>query len=172
MGEGTLKKILIWLIVIVIVLGVGLFGYNYYMNYKTGKFEAKKNQKEIEGIVDDINKDKDKDKDKEELVDKHEEELKSPEYYPEEKVYDIMHRMANTKIIAENDKIWGELPIDSDSLGDIRDLVSEIDYPDRNYLLEVINRWEDGDFSQADEEHNYFWTKLGGTIGKAIGVKE
>lgn len=169
MGEGTLKKILIWLIVIVIVLGAGLFGYNYYMNYKTGKFEAKKNQKEIEGIVDDINKDKDK----EESADKpEEEELKSPEYYPEEKVYDIMHRMANTKIIAENDKIWGELPIDSDSLGDIRDLVSEIDYPDRNYLLEVINRWEDGDFSQADEEHNYFWTKLGGTIGKAIGVKE
>lgn len=169
MGEGTLKKILIWLIVIVIVLGAGLFGYNYYMNYKTGKFEAKKNQKEIEGIVDDINKDKDK----EESADKPEEEkLKSPEYYPEEKVYDIMHRMANTKIIAENDKIWGELPIDSDSLGDIRDLVSEIDYPDRNYLLEVINRWEDGDFSQADEEHNYFWTKLGGTIGKAIGVKE
>lgn len=167
MGENTLKKILIWGIVIVIVLGGGLFGYNYYMNYKSGKFEAEKNQKEIEGIVDDINKDKEASNEKEETT-----ELKSPEYYPEQKVYDIMHRMSNTKIIAEDNKIWGELPIDSDSLGDIKDLVSEINYEDRDYLLEVINRWENGDFSQADKEHNYFWTKLGGTIGRAIGIKE
>lgn len=167
MEENTLKKILIWIIVIVIVLGGGLFGYNYYMNYKSGKIEAKKNQEEIENIVDDINKEKDESDEKEETA-----ELKSPEYYPEQKLYDIMHRMSNTKIIAEDNKIWGELPIDSDSLGDIKDLVSEINYEDRDYLLEVINRWENGDFSQADKEHNYFWTKLGGTIGRAIGVKE
>lgn len=168
MGEGTLKRILIWLIVIVIVLGAGLFGYTYYMNYKTGKFEAKKNQKEIENIVEDINEEKDSSESEE----KPEEALKPSDYYPESKVYDIMHRMSNTKIIAEDNKIWGELPIDSESLGSIKALVSEIDYPDRDYLLSVISKWENGDFSKADEEHNYFWAKLGGTIGKAIGVKE
>ncbi|MEG2017168.1 MAG: DUF6241 domain-containing protein [Clostridium sp.] len=169
MREGTLKKILIWLIVIVIVLGAGLFGYTYYMNYKTGKFEAKKNQKEIENIVEDINEEKDSSEAEEKPEEK---ELKSSDYYPESKVYDIMHRMSNTKIIAEDNKIWGELLIDSESLGSIKALVSEIDYPDRDYLLSVITKWENGDFSKADEDHNYFWAKLGGTIGKAIGIKE
>lgn len=166
MGQDTLKKILIWSIVIVIILGLGLFGYNYYMNYKSGKFEAQKHQKEIEQVVNDINKDK-----ADETENSEEEELKPAEYYPEQKIYDIMHRMANTKIIAEDNKIWGELPIDKESLGDIKSLVSEIDYADRDYLLSVISKWENGDFSKADEDHNYFWAKLGGTIGKAIGVK-
>lgn len=165
MGERKLKKILIGCIILVIVLGAGLGGYNYYMNYKSGKFEAKKNQKEIEAMVNDINKDKAEESSETA-------ELKPSEYYPEEKVYDIMHRMSNTKIIAEDDKIWGELPVDKESLGDIKALVSEIDYRDRHYILSVITKWENGDFSAADDEHNYFWEKLGGTVGKAIGIKE
>ena len=39
-------------------------------------------------------------------------------------------------------------------------------------MLEVLTRWENNDFSNAVEEHNYFWKKLGGTIGKATSVKE
>ena len=39
-------------------------------------------------------------------------------------------------------------------------------------MLEVLTRWENNDFSQAVEEHNYFWRKLGGTVGKAISLKE
>ena len=167
MSENTLKKILIYAVVTVIVLGVGLFGYNYYMNYKAGKFEAEKNQKEIEAMVDDINKEKEAAIDDEETV-----ALKSPDYYPIQKIYDIMHRMANTKIIAEDNKIWGELPIDDNSLGDLKALISEIDYEDRDYLLKVITRWEQGNFFEADHEHNYFWTKLGGTVGRAVGVKK
>lgn len=167
MGESTLKKILIYAVLTVIVLGVGLFGYSYYMNYKAGKFEAEKNQKEIEAMVEDINKEKEDAIDDEETV-----ALKAPEYYPIQKIYDIMHRMSNTKIIAEDNKIWGELPIDENSLGDLKALISEIDYKDRDYLLKVISRWEQGNFSEADDEHNYFWTKLGGTVGRAVGVKE
>jgi len=100
------------------------------------------------------------------------EELKSPEYYSETKIYDIMHRMANTKIIAENNKIWGELPIDKKEIQNIKSIVEKVNYEDREYILKVLNRWEEGDFSQAVDDHNYFWDKLGGTIGKAIGIKE
>lgn len=167
MGESTLKKILIYAVLTVIVLGVGLFGYNYYMNYKAGKFQAEKNQKEIEAMVENINKEKDADSN-----DEDKETLKPSDYYPIQKIYDIMHRMANTKIIAEDNKVWGELPIDESSLRDLRELISEIDYEDREYLLNVISRWEEGDFSEADDEHNYFWTKLGGTVGRAIDVKK
>jgi len=169
--EGRIKvKIAIWVVSIVIIVGGGFGGYNYYMNYKSGKLEAKKNQQEIEGIVDGINGEEDN-KGEGEGEDGNRTELKSSDYYPEQDVYDIMHRMSNTKIISENNKIWGELPIDDKSIESLKSLVSEIDYEDRDYLLEVLARWEGGDFSQADKEHNYFWTKLGGTVGEAIGIK-
>lgn len=159
------NRILIGFIVIILILS-GYLGYNYYMNYKSGKFEAIKNQKEIEKVVNIISKEK------EENDNLKDSQLKPAEYYPQEKVYDIMHKMANTKIIAEDGKIWGKIPIDEESLKSIKALVSEIDYKDRDYLLYVIDRWENGDFSLADEEHNYFWAKLGGNTGRAIDIKE
>ena len=33
-------------------------------------------------------------------------------------------------------------------------------------------KWDDLDFSNAVEVHNYVWEKLGGTVGKAIAINE
>lgn len=158
------KKIIIWGIVAVIVVGGGYFGYTYYMNYKSGKFEAKKNLEKMEDIVTEINSEKKED------VQAGQQKL--AEFTSEAELYDAMHRMANTKIIAEDNKIWGELPIDEESLSIVRSFIEVSNYKDKNKLLDIVGRWEIGDFSQAAEEHNYFWGKLGGTIGEAIGVKE
>lgn len=162
--DGVVKKIIIWLVVIVIVAGGGYFGYTYYMNYKSGKFEAKKNLEKMEDIVTEINSEE------QEEVEAGQQKL--AEFTSEAELYDAMHRMANTKIIAEDNKIWGELSIDEESLSIVRDFIQVTNYEDKDKLLEIIGRWEMGDFSQAAEEHNYFWGKLGGTIGEAIGVKE
>lgn len=35
------------------------------------------------------------------------------------------------------------------------------------YYKEVLNKWKDGDFSNAVEVHNKLWLEQGGTIGKA-----
>lgn len=154
------KKLLLLFCAVSLILALGIFGYSYYMNYKLGKIDAKRNQKEIENIVNDMNLN-------EENID-----LKPSDFYPEQDVYDIMHRMANTKIIAVDNKVWGELPIENKALDDLRRLIKGIDYADREYLLNIIDRWSNNDFSNAVEEHNYFWNKLGGTVGKAIELKE
>lgn len=156
------KKTIIWAIIILIIVLVIGAGYYYYMNVKSGKNEAKKNQKEIEALAEEIKDEKDTT----------EETLKPVDYYDEAKIYDIMHRMANTKIIAEDNKIWGELPMKADDIKNLQAIITSVNYEDREYLLEVLNRWINEDYSMAAEEHNYFWEKLGGTIGKAIGVKE
>lgn len=156
------KKTIIWIIIILIITMVVGAGYYYFMNIKSGKSEAKKNQKEIEAIAEDIKEDKDTT----------EEALKPVEFYDEAKIYDIMHRMANTKIIAEDNKIWGELPMKSEDIKNLQEIITSVNYEDRAYLLEVLNRWSNEDYSMAAEEHNYFWEKLGGTIGRAIGIKE
>lgn len=158
MKEFLRKKSVIILSIVVIVIIAVILGGNYLMDKKSGKLEAKQNQKEIKLINEEIAKEKSM-------------ELKPADYYLESDIYDIMHRMANTKIIAENNKIWGELPMDKEEIQNLKGIVEKVNYEDREKLLDILNRWESGDFSQSDKEHNYVWEKLGGTVGRAIGVK-
>lgn len=158
------KNIFIGLLVIILVAGAGYYGYAYLMSFKSGKLEAEKNQKEISKIVEGINEEREEQG--EDMP------LKSTSTYKIEDIYHTMHIMSNTKIIADGDNIWGQLEIDKESISTIKGLVEAVDYADRDYLLTVLARWEQEDFSQADKEHNYFWAKLGGTVGKAIGVKK
>lgn len=98
--------------------------------------------------------------------------MQDSDYYPAEKVYDILHRMSNTKIIAEDNQIWGKIEITPENISSLKSLIEKVNYKNKDYMLEVLTRWENNDFSQAVEEHNYFWRKLGGTVGKAISLKE
>jgi len=159
MKEFFRKKSVIIFIIVIIVIIVGTFGVNYLMDRKSGKLVAKENQQEIKAINEEMSQEESK-------------ELKSADYYPEADVYDIIHRMANTKIIAENNKIWGELPMEPEEIQNLKVIVEKVNYEDREQLLDILNRWETGDFSQADKDHNYVWEKLGGTIGKAVGIKK
>jgi hypothetical protein len=88
--------------------------------------------------------------------------------YNENKVYSVMHKMANTKIIAEDGMIWGSIAINKKNINTVRSIVEKIDYKDRPYLLSVLKRWENNDFKLAPQEHNYFWEMLGGTVGRAV----
>jgi len=98
-------------------------------------------------------------------------ELKPAKYYDESNIYDIMHKMANSKIIAKDGQVWGRLPMNKKEIQTLEQTVEKIDYPDREYLLRVLNNWESGDFSNCVTEHNYVWNKLGGTIGEAYKLK-
>ena len=152
------KTILIILIVTLFV-ATSSFAFLYYKEHKSGNFTAKENISEIEKI----------DKD---LSSENPDSLKDNTYYSIENIYDIIHRMSNSKIIAEDNKIWGRLPMDSNDISTLKNLIEKVDYKDRDYLLEILTRWENNDFSQIVDEHNYVWKKLGGTIGKAISIKE
>lgn len=152
------KKLIIIFIIFIFIVGCA-FAIIYTMDKNSGKLKAKENQKEIKAITEDFKKDTSED-------------LKPATYYSEIDIYDIMHRMANTKIIADDNKIWGELSMDKEEIQNLKETIKKIDYEDRDYLLEILERWEAEDFSKVDEEHNYFWSKLDGTIGRAIGIKK
>ncbi|WP_411675014.1 DUF6241 domain-containing protein [Cytobacillus kochii] len=34
----------------------------------------------------------------------------------------------------------------------------------------MLDKWSKGDFSNVDNDHNYFWSLQNGTIGKATGI--
>jgi hypothetical protein len=141
-------------LIIGIIMIVGLFTIPYVNNFRL----ELKQKNEIKTISQKLSQDTSN-------------KLKPAEYYDETKIYDIMHKMANTKIVAKDGQVWGTLPISKEDITALKETIAKIDYSDREYLLEVLNNWEKGDFSHCVEEHNYFWNKLGGTIGEASKLK-
>lgn len=88
----------------------------------------------------------------------------------EDTIYEIMHKMANTKI--EADAIWGKMEITADKLDSLIKVVEKQNWSDKDKLLTILNRWKSGNFSKCVDEHNYLWGKLGGTMGKAQRLKK
>jgi len=87
----------------------------------------------------------------------------------EVKVYEEIHKMANTKI--EADKIVGEINITEERINSLIIEVSKSDFQDKEELLKCLYRWKNNDFSQAVNQHNYVWEKLGGEVGRAYELK-
>lgn len=86
-----------------------------------------------------------------------------------------MHKMANTKIEAEDNKIWGEIKITEKKVNNLIKSIKDskrLKEKDKNMLLPILYRWEKGDFSNCVEDHNILWERLGGTIGKAIDLRK
>jgi hypothetical protein len=94
-------------------------------------------------------------------------ELKNPE-----QVYNMIHEMANIKIIAEGNIIGAVKPMTKQRVERIRKAVSDLKIEDKK-IIEILDRWSKQDFSQAVEDHNYIWSKyLNGTIGKAKALRK
>ncbi|MEK6266541.1 MAG: DUF6241 domain-containing protein [Clostridium sp.] len=85
-------------------------------------------------------------------------------------VYREVHTMANSIVIAND--VWGQKAITKENISALSDEIQEEDYESdvKTQLLAILNRWNTGNFSQADEDHNYVWEKLGGSTGRATGV--
>ncbi|RWR12169.1 DUF6241 domain-containing protein [Siminovitchia fortis] len=86
----------------------------------------------------------------------------------QEEVIDVMHKMTHQKVRAEQK--WGAIPMIPETINDVYEIVSKSSFERKESLLEILERWKNGDFSKADEDHNYFWTYQGGTVGKAYGI--
>lgn len=94
------------------------------------------------------------------------------EDFAEGQIYDEMHKMANTKIDAEDGKIWGRLEITEERVDALIKKVEGSDFDDKGTLLEILKRWKKQDFSNCVQDHNYVWNQLGGTVGKACSLRQ
>lgn len=82
--------------------------------------------------------------------------------------YQRVHYMANTIIVAEDGNIWGESEMSRDA---VTQLINDLKDQD-DYLSSELEKWLELDFSNGVEVHNYVWSKLGGTIGKAKDLNQ
>lgn len=86
-------------------------------------------------------------------------------------LYNTLHQMANTKIVAEDGQIWGLQPITKSSVEGCQKAAVALKINDSE-INNMLNRWAQQDYSHSVEDHNYIWkTFLHGEIGKAIRLR-
>ncbi|RFB18506.1 hypothetical protein DZB84_06265 [Bacillus sp. HNG] len=95
-------------------------------------------------------------------------DLKLSQTPDESEIIEVMHHMTHQKVKA--DKKWGAKPMIPETINEIYEVVSKSDFARKEDLLAILERWKNGDFSQADDDHNYFWDYQNGTVGAAYGI--
>ncbi|WP_456275807.1 DUF6241 domain-containing protein [Bacillus sp. AK128] len=138
-----------------------MFGYMFWNNTATTNFEKKQiaenftNQTRLsENIVKD-------DKPVEELF---------PFGMKENQIQTAIHFMSHQKVKAEEK--WGAIRITPERINRLKEIIetNQKDYKHASLYLSILNRWDNGDFSRADDDHNAIWKLQNGNIGEATRV--
>ncbi|QGH33728.1 hypothetical protein GI584_06720 [Gracilibacillus salitolerans] len=79
---------------------------------------------------------------------------------------DTLHHMTHQKVHAE-DK-WGAVEITDERIELMLETVKNSDFTHRDYYIEALTAWQNGDFSNAVEVHNYIWELKDGNVGRAL----
>lgn len=91
-----------------------------------------------------------------------------PEYetMSELELVDEVHGMTHQKVLA--DEKWGSVEITKDKVEKLYEVTNnKKDSEIRTMLLEILEPWKKGDFSNAVEDHNRIWNYKEGNIGEA-----
>lgn len=80
-----------------------------------------------------------------------------------------IHEMSHQKV--EADVKWGWFPLTKEAVDRLLYVTEHSSTLEHQSLyLHILTRWQKGDFSQADDDHNAVWRLLDGTIGEATGI--
>lgn len=147
-----------YVIIVIFALGGGT-SYYFYDTHAAAKMSEESFNKNVnindEGIAEPINKSK-----------------SAVEVRNETEIYTEIHKMANTKIVAEDNKIWGQLQITPEVCNELIAELSYSNYSDRDTLIKWLMEWKNKNYVNSVKIHNYVWDKLNGNIGKATGIKK
>lgn len=79
-----------------------------------------------------------------------------------------IHEMANTLIIAEDNKIWGRQIVTKDSVSQLLNILNTSKpFEEKETFIAIAKKWKSGDFANIVYDHNTVWKMLDGTIGRA-----
>ncbi|AIY06260.1 hypothetical protein Plano_2295 [Planococcus sp. PAMC 21323] len=80
-----------------------------------------------------------------------------------------MHRMTHQKITASEKK--GAVEMTPENIDGLLTIVNTYagHYKHTDFYLKALNKWKEGDFSNAVYVHNTIWDWHGGTVGRATG---
>lgn len=172
------KKIVFWVIGILLLSGLATGVYFYMTNDQTTKPEEtetkeqsnepeKETTEDEEQEVEELSEEKFEDSTNEEGLNPFGDDKEKNEI-SELTVRDYIHQMSHQKV--EADKKWGFYRITDDRIQWLLEVVETNDYSDSSQYEEILHAWEEGDFSNVDDHHNTIWKMQGGNVGRATGV--
>ena len=156
-------------IILAALIGVKYGGFEL-INNKAESVSVKKQEKvESQSIQDPVhNKKKDVDKQQTAKIGGVQYDIGIDDSSSQDAVIEVMHKMTHQKVKAKEK--WGAIPMIPDTINQVYDIVEKSEFEQKDDLLAILAKWKKGSFSEVDEDHNYFWTYQGGTIGKSYGV--
>lgn len=93
--------------------------------------------------------------------------------YTDLQVADKMHDMANGLIVPGDGKRWNTIDMDKKNIADVQKMLENSeDFDEKDELLQIINAWSQGDFTNIVDDHNFVWNMLDGNVGEASGINE
>ncbi|PEW62059.1 hypothetical protein CN448_29725 [Bacillus cereus] len=141
-----MKKWILGTLTMIVIVMMALFGVNKFLNY----IEVENKHLTEQNVMNQKGK-------------KMEEE--KPQV-SEDEIISTMHRMVHQKV--KSSEKWGFIEMTNKEIRGAKNVVeSSANFKYKSKLLSILERWEKGDFSQAIEEHNFFWGIQGGDTGKA-----
>jgi len=79
-----------------------------------------------------------------------------------------MHEMANTLILAEDNKIWGKVTVNKESVSELLNMLNNFKASkEKDTFIAIAKNWQKGNFVNIVDDHNMVWKILEGTIGRA-----
>jgi hypothetical protein len=86
----------------------------------------------------------------------------------EQDIVEEIHLMSNSLIQAEDNMVWGKDKVNKASIDKVIKMLDQAAVNTKTKKLrEIVVRWQQGDFSQIVDDHNFVWDLLGGTVGRA-----
>ncbi|MCD8502771.1 MAG: DUF6241 domain-containing protein [Bacillaceae bacterium] len=81
-----------------------------------------------------------------------------------------IHWMSHQKVSAKQK--WGAMLITEERIDRLLEVATKNKetYKHSEIYIDILTRWQGGDFSQADLDHNAIWRLQGGTVGAATGL--
>ena len=83
----------------------------------------------------------------------------------EEAFMAALHNMTHQKVQATPK--WGVLEVTEERLTEMLHILDESEYDHKAFYRETLEKWLQGDFSNAVEVHNHIWNLQDGTVGEA-----
>lgn len=81
---------------------------------------------------------------------------------------EYIHGMSHQKV--EANKKWGFYEIHPDRIEWLLDGLDQVNVEHEDAYRSILEKWKDGNFADADVDHNVIWDLQGGTVGKATGI--
>jgi hypothetical protein len=167
-GGDEVKIVLIVTgIILAVLIGVKYGGYKPVDNEaESGKKQEKVEAKAVQDTVN--NEKKEVDKQQTAKIGGVQYDIGIDDSSSQDAVIEVMHKMTHQKVKAKEK--WGAIPMIPDTINQVYDIVENSEFEQKDDLLVILDKWKKGTFSEVDDDHNYFWTYQGGTIGKAYGI--